>query len=210
MTVLPVYNMIIVPDSHLFIRLDLYQQMTGREPVENEKVTVIVTKEALSRRELQSDSFYPIAATGVIQEISNQGYMTISLSQRVNLDEVYVYNDKNVELTISRRPELQDFDESSAAVRLLAAKEALLEFSKDYQWGPMLRGTLSVCRKKTVSRPALIVWSRCCMKTWSWQKQSLALRALNRRNISVSTGKMPFVNRSVFFRRNWMKCIRKN
>jgi hypothetical protein len=44
MAVVPVYNMITVPDSSLYMQTEVYRTMTGRAPVENEKVTVIVAK----------------------------------------------------------------------------------------------------------------------------------------------------------------------
>ena len=98
MAVVPVYNMITVPDSNLYMQTEVYRAMTGRAPVENEKVTVIVAKNEAPRRELESDSFYPIGVSGQIREINEQGYLVIRLVQRVNLDEVYVFPDKSIEL----------------------------------------------------------------------------------------------------------------
>ncbi len=140
MAVVPVYNMITVPDSSLFLQTGVYRAMTGRAPVENEKVTVIVAKREASRRELESDSFYPIGVSGQIREVNEQGYLVIRLGQRVNLDEVYVFPDKTIELTVSRRADVEDLDPADAALRLTAIKEELLSFSRGFEWGEMLRG----------------------------------------------------------------------
>ncbi|MBQ9268311.1 MAG: endopeptidase La [Oscillospiraceae bacterium] len=139
MAVLPVYNMITVPDSRLYFRTDQYQRMTGRAPAAGEKVTVIVAKQELPRTEIIGDSFYPIGVSGSIEEINEQGYLVIHLTHRVELDEVYVYPDKTIELTVSRRPDTMDLDETDAARRVTAVKDALLEYSRDQQWGPVLR-----------------------------------------------------------------------
>ena len=140
MAVVPVYNMITVPDSSLYLQTEVYRAMTGRAPVENEKVTVIVAKNEAPRRELESDSFYPIGVSGQIREINEQGYLVIRLVQRVNLDEVYVFPDKSIELTVSRRADVEDLDPVDAAARLTAVKEELLSFSRGFEWGEVMRG----------------------------------------------------------------------
>ena len=143
MAVVPVYNMITVPDSNLYMQTEVYRAMTGRAPVENEKVTVIVAKNEAPRRELESDSFYPIGVSGQIREINEQGYLVIRLVQRVNLDEVYVFPDKSIELTVSRRADMEDLDSADAAARLTAIKEELLSFSRGFEWGEVMRGFIA-------------------------------------------------------------------
>ena len=44
MAVLPVYNMITVPESNLYLRTEMYQKMTGKTPAVNEKITIIIQK----------------------------------------------------------------------------------------------------------------------------------------------------------------------
>ena len=139
MAVVPVYNMITVPDSNLYLQTEVYRAMTGRAPVENEKVTVIVAKKEAPRREQESDSFYPIGVSGQIREVNEQGYLVIRLKARVNLDEVYVFPDKTIELTVSRRADVEDLDPADAALRLTAIKEELLSFSRGFEWGEALR-----------------------------------------------------------------------
>ena len=140
MAVVPVYNMITVPDSNIFLQVDVYKSMTGRAPVEDEKVTVIVAKKEAAKRELESDSFYPIGVSGYIREVNEQGFLVIHLEQRVNLDEAYVYPDKTIELTVSRRGDVEDMDPEEEARRVAAVKETLLSFSKGFEWGQVLRG----------------------------------------------------------------------
>ena len=139
MTVLPVYNMITVPDSNIYIKTDTYKKMTGKIPEENEKVTVIIAKKQITRKEMENDSFYPIGISGNITEVSEHGFLVVHLGQRVNLDEIYVYRDKTVELTMSRRPESGDLVPEMTEDRIRAVKEELLEFGQNYQWGQMMR-----------------------------------------------------------------------
>ena len=123
MTVLPVYNMVTVPDSSIYIKTDTYKRMTGKIPEKNEKVTVIVAKESIKRKDIENDSFFSVGISGVITEVSQQDYLVIRLSQRVNLDEIYVYRDKTIELSLSRRPESGHLAEAEAERRLKDVKE---------------------------------------------------------------------------------------
>ena len=139
MAVLPVYNVIALPDSKLFFRTDQYQRMTSRAPAEGEKITVIHAKRELPRTEIDGDSFYPIGVSGSISEVNAQGYLVIRLTHRVDLDEVYVYPDKTIELTVSRRPDLLDLDPAEAGRRVTAVKDALLGYARDQPWAPVFR-----------------------------------------------------------------------
>lgn len=140
MAVVPVYRMITVPDSNIYLQTDLYKNMTGRSPIEGEKVTVIISKKETARKDLGSESFYPIGVSGRIIEVNEQGYVLVHLSTRVNLDEIYFYPDNTIELTVSRREEVYDLDEQDAMSRLAAIKHELSTFAKGFEWGEALRG----------------------------------------------------------------------
>ena len=139
MAVVPVYRMITLPDSNIYLQTDLYKNMTGRSPIEGEKVTIIISKKETARKDLGSESFYPIGVSGRIIEISDQGYVLVHLSTRVNLDEIYFYSDNTIELTVSRREEINDLDEQEAMAKLAAIKHELSSFSKGFEWGEALR-----------------------------------------------------------------------
>ena len=143
MTVLPVYNMILVPDSRIYVKTDTYRSMTGKNPAADEKLTVIPARKEIVREELENTGFYPVGISGTIEEVSEHGYLVIRLNQRLNLDEVYVYRDKSIELTVSRRPETDDLDQADADTRVKKVKEELLRFSSGQQWSQILRGYMS-------------------------------------------------------------------
>ena len=69
MAILPVYNIITLPDSNIYFRTDYYKIMTDKVPAVGEKITMIVLKEDLSRQNFKDDSFYPIGVNGFITEI---------------------------------------------------------------------------------------------------------------------------------------------
>ncbi len=143
MAVLPVYNTLLVPDANVFIKTDYYRAMTGKNPVLDERVILVVTRQESGREELTDDSFYPIGLTGSITEVSQSGYLIIHAKSRINLVEVSVLRDHSIDLAISRRPENEDLDQETAADRLHALKARIASLSEHFQWGPMIRPYLS-------------------------------------------------------------------
>ena len=52
MTVVPVYNVVVVPDSNIYFGIDNYKKMTGRAPFEGEKVILMILRADDSREDL--------------------------------------------------------------------------------------------------------------------------------------------------------------
>jgi ATP-dependent Lon protease len=84
MPVLPVHNAVVVPDSTVYFRPDYYRSMTGRDPQQDAKVILIVTKEPMARAEITPESFYPVGVAGIVTETNLQGFVSVELRGRVN------------------------------------------------------------------------------------------------------------------------------
>ncbi len=140
MTVLPIYNILIVPDANIYLKTELYQKLTGREPAAEEKLVLIVAKEDQKREDFEADSFYPIGLKATITEVSPNGYLLLRTGNRVNLDDVAVYRDHTIDLSLSRRSDIDDLDPEEARKKLRAVKAAMLQFAEGFQWGQAARG----------------------------------------------------------------------
>ncbi len=72
MLVMPVYDVLLLPDVTLYFQTQLFKKQTGgRDIVPDERVILVVQKEEKSREELGEDSFYPIGVTGYVSEIND-------------------------------------------------------------------------------------------------------------------------------------------
>ena len=134
MTVIPVYEKLIAPDSDVYFRRDQFRYLAGNVGID-EKVILLVSREDQSKAERTEDSFYPIGLLGTVSEISNDGYAVVHASARVNIESVVINRDRSISLMTSRRTEIQDLDEDVAEEKLRQAKDAVKEFSQGYQWG---------------------------------------------------------------------------
>ena len=69
MLVVPVYNMLLVPESTVFFQLDQLKESAGSKGISlGERVIFIIAKEKDSQAALSEDSFYPIGVSGTITE----------------------------------------------------------------------------------------------------------------------------------------------
>ena len=134
MTVVPVYNVTLVPGSTAYLQTELYKRATGHSPAPDEKVTLIVTKEPQTRQELTAESFYPIGLNGVITELHPEGFIAVKTGERVNLEEITVANGE-IELFVSRRPDIEDLDKAANRRRLDAMRGEMKEIAKNFRWG---------------------------------------------------------------------------
>ena len=139
MTVVPVYNVVVVPDSNIFFAIDAYKKMTGRAPFEGEKVILMMLRANDSREDLEKDSFYPIGVSGVITEVNAGGYLVIRTHGRVHFYEITVYSDHTIELSVSRKPDEEDLDPAYEAERLEKLKKLVIEYTSQFQWGSLTR-----------------------------------------------------------------------
>ncbi len=141
---LPIYNTLAVPDANIYLKSDYYGEMTGKEPAIDDRVILMVLKEDCSKDEIDENIFYPIGISGVITEVADNGYFLIHTRNRVNLDEITVFKDKTIDISISKRPDIEDLEESEELVeRINAVKSLVLDFSSRYQFGPLIRSYAS-------------------------------------------------------------------
>ena len=88
MSILPLYNVLALPGARMWLRKKDYALLTGKEPVQEERVTLLMQREDEDRSELSPGSFYPIAVTGIITEVDGNGFLTIALQNRVDVTDV--------------------------------------------------------------------------------------------------------------------------
>ena len=76
---------------------------------------------------------------GVITEVNAGGYLVIRTHGRVHFDEITVYSDHTIELSVSRKPDEEDLDPAYEAERLEKLKKLVIEYTSQFQWGSLTR-----------------------------------------------------------------------
>ena len=133
MIVIPVYNKQLISEGNLYFQTDEFKNLGGRA-VQGERVVILQSKTFQKRDEVTEDNFYPIGVLGVLTTISSDGYVIVTVNNRVNIDEVSVDPRHNIELSISKRPDSETSDASREAEVLRKLKEEVKDLSSRFQY----------------------------------------------------------------------------
>ena len=139
MRIIPVYNVILAPDIHLYFKTEKFKKISGDEPKMAESVLLLMTKTKENREEITPESFYPIGITGYVSEVSSNGYVAVRTQGRVNLDSVTIDENHEIRVTVSGRPDIGDMSAAQQKEHLDQVQEALLSFVSEQEWGSMVR-----------------------------------------------------------------------
>ena len=160
MSILPLYNVLALPGARMWLRKKDYTLLTGKEPVPEERVTLLMQREDEGRGDLSSGSFYPIAVSGVITEVDGNGFLTIALQNRVDVTDIVQLPDHSFSLGLTRRPDFGELDPAEARRRTEEVKEKILAFSRGQQWEGFLRSFAAHWDSMWTVAAALSPWLR--------------------------------------------------
>ncbi|MCR5775129.1 MAG: endopeptidase La [Lachnospiraceae bacterium] len=134
MAVLPIYNILALPDCNIYFKNDFFSKTVGHDPQIDDKVTLIIQKDNITRDDFTDDSFYPVGISGIITDVNSNGYFIVHTRSRVNIDEITVYHDKSIDINISKREDIDDADREKASKKLKEIKASLSKYAENYQW----------------------------------------------------------------------------
>ena len=84
MTIVPVYNQVILPDSKIYFQRENLMTLSNEEPKIKEEVIFLVLRENRENEHLSLNDFYPIGVIGTIEE-TNNNYVLIKTHDRVKI-----------------------------------------------------------------------------------------------------------------------------
>lgn len=133
MIIIPVYNKQLISDGKLYFQTDEFKKAGGRA-VQGEKVVFVQNRYRQDRNEITEDNYYPIGVSGVLSDISSDGYVIINVKNRVNIAEFSVDDMHNIELTISKRPDSDEPDPETEDEILIKLKTEVKSLSSRFQY----------------------------------------------------------------------------
>ena len=158
MVVIPIYNLLLVPDANIYLKSDQYRHLARRYAEVNDRVVLLSCKKEEHRKDMTEDSFFPIGVTGFVNEVNPEGYVVIRTTGRVHLDTVGINPDHTIELTISRCEEIEDLDEGVERKHFERLKEDLKENWQGFEWGEQAMGYLNQFHSINEIAVAMSIW----------------------------------------------------
>lgn len=138
MKVLPLYNVLVLPNSNIYFQTQAFRAIAGNNVYQGDDVTLLVMKKQETKDMITDKSFYPIGVKGIIEEISGEGYVIIKTDERVNIDEIYVNEQHEIFVETSRREDIKDLDMAEARQKLMKIKADLKELVSRFRWGSIM------------------------------------------------------------------------
>ena len=159
MIVIPVYNVVLAPKATIYMGLEQVQRSAGERIIlPGERAILIVAKENQSFSEMTEDSFYPIAVSGSITEVNQQGYVVIRTEYRVDIESVTIHPNHTINLQITRRSDIEDLKADVEAEKLKNLKQEMRDFAAGFEWGDSIEYWLN--QIETIERAA------CALSPW--------------------------------------------
>lgn len=141
MIIVPVYNKQLIARGDLYFQTEEFKRLGGRA-VENEKVVLVQNKYYQPRNDISEDNYYAIGVSGTLSRISPDGYVVVSIKNRVNIEEFAVDDRHNIELTISKRPDSDTVDETVEEQTLTRLKDEVKDLSSRFQYAGVLNAMI--------------------------------------------------------------------
>ena len=135
MLVIPIYNILVLPNSEVYIPLNFVNanEITNEEEILGKKIIFLIAKRKKEESPRATD-FYRLGVSREIVEVNKNGYVIIKTFKRVHIDKIRV-NKSNIEIIATDKPELDDCDENIDIERLKKVKAELIKYFSNYNWG---------------------------------------------------------------------------
>lgn len=138
MIVIPIYDVVVIPHTTIYLNKDYYKRMTGVEPKAGAEVVFVFEKEETNYNALNESSFQPIGVAGEVIEPNVNDYVAIKTSERLNIKSVTLDNHM-IEVETTERPDIEDLPEEEKKQDLERVKNGLLNALQYIQGGNLYR-----------------------------------------------------------------------
>ncbi len=139
MTVIPVFDSILVPDVNLYFKKSMFEAAAGHEPAAGEQVVLLPAKTAIDQEGLSEEDFYEIALAGTVADPEVNGYVVVRATRRVNVERLSITPDGHVDVSVTDRPDIGDISSSQQKEHLEKIREAFNEFLSKHEWGNVVK-----------------------------------------------------------------------
>lgn len=137
---IPVYNLVVVPNSTVIFPMDEFQKRTGQEASQYKQVAFLFCREEKVPETWTENSFFPIGVTGFVTDLNSENnYVSIRTTARINIESVEMNEDRRITITSSMRADIEDVNENEERTRFEKIRAILSEYSSQFAWWPIMQ-----------------------------------------------------------------------
>ncbi len=138
MTVIPVYNIILLPDVVFYFKKDIYKNIPEEKLQPGSEILFLMLKQEEVEGSLSLEDIVPVAVKGVIEKIDEEGSLQIRTVERSTVLEVSRENGL-LAAEGEERPDVEDISEEELRQRFERLRASLLQFVQKFPWGVWAR-----------------------------------------------------------------------
>ena len=180
MRVVPVYNMMILPNSHIYFQIDNFRTLAGKTVEEGDKILLaVLNKNEVNTGALHKEEVHPIGLEGRIKEISKDGYAVVVSGNRVQIDALSQVKGEPLILETTPIYDVNDVNQEEADRKLKEIKEELKGLAERFHAGKVMASMIE--QHKSIQEVA------CMLTPWLSLNNEERYRILQEDRLSVRT-----------------------
>ncbi len=138
-TVIPVFNVVLVPDANLYFKKNIFNALSGKSAEKGLEVLVLSSKEENFSEKLDLEDFYKIAVAGTVTDITENGYVVIHIDTRVNVLSLSNDENDNAAVVTSIRADIGDMSVTEQADHLEKIRQVMTDYLDNVEWGAAVK-----------------------------------------------------------------------
>ncbi len=138
MLIMPIYDMLLLPDVTFYFKKDVLEKMRITEFTVDEDVLFLIQKTDKRKQDLTPEDFYEKGLIGKIENVDDDGNVSIHVLNRVVLSDIEGQAGE-ISAAASISTEVDDISEEEQKSVYKDIRNRLLNFVQGFQWGVWAR-----------------------------------------------------------------------
>ena len=157
MVIIPVYNVVILPNTEIYLQMDKLRGVNEKELLAGNKVLFLISKNNQDHFTLDMDTFYSIGVLGEIVVVNSNGFLVVKTHERVRIEDIH-YEGSHVQFGLTKLDEIDDLDLELENIKLSKMKSSLNDFVSKFQWGTFVRSFIMEWKSLSEIVCAMSMW----------------------------------------------------
>lgn len=138
MLVLPVYDLLLLPGVTFYFKKDILDRMQVEKVEKGEEILFLIQKSEKRREDLTMDDFQNKGLVGTVENIDDDGNLSIRIHDRVEISDVELQNGEFM-ADAAICSECTDLPEEEEKAIYKETKDSLVQFVNGFPWGVWAR-----------------------------------------------------------------------
>ncbi len=138
MYIIPVYNMLMLPDTTFYFKKDFLSEMKIEDVQLNDRILFLMLREGKDQEHITREDFYTIGVSGIVRDMDEDGTIGVKITERIRTLSVEL-TEEGLQAETEPIADVNNMKQKELERRFNKLKEDVLAYISRYQWGLMAR-----------------------------------------------------------------------